>query len=363
MNQKQLLEVIGAMKMEILELLYATNLSNDKQAQKALLTINSMFDRLGVAVEEVIPKETLKSYFSGVDEATKLLNKAGINPIGGLAASISSSGQVRSAFNNHVHLNAIAEITDNTMLDFRAAIRTAKRNTKASIETVLSSAKNDLQSGIISGNARKVITQRVAESFANEGMTSFITIDGKRLPLDFYSQTVTRTNLKMAHTKGAGERYRENGMELFVVHGNVPTCHQCAPLRGIVFTLNPSRTDYTYMDPQDVIRHPNCQCSISVWVEEYKTDAEIEKAQRESKAFDPEKDTRSKSQKAAYERKQDMNRQANEEKKQFMRWNATLGADNYKTLGAFRRAKRSNSLKFQELQSAFRSSKMTKTIK
>lgn len=363
MNQKQLLETIGAMKLEIVEILYATNLTKDKDAQRTLLTIDSMFDRLDIAVEDVIPKESLHAYFNGVDEATKQLNKVGISPIGGLGASITSGGKVRSSFNNQVHLNAIAEVTDNLMLDFKAAIRTAKQNTYFTLKTTLGDVKEELQKGIIRGDARTIITQKVAESFVKDGMTAFVTIDDRRLPLDFYAETVTRTNLKIAHTKGAAERYRENGMDLFTVTGNTPTCHQCAPLRGIVFTLNPNRTDYTYLDPKDIIRHPNCQCSMSVWVESYKTDAEILRAQHESLAFNEDKDTRSKSQKAAYERQQSLNRKSNAEKKQFMEWNATLGAENYKTLGAFRRAKRSNSVRFQELQSEFRSRRLIKSIK
>ncbi len=349
MNQKQLLEVIGAMQIEILTILHNTNLANDKTAQRALLTIDKMFDRLNVAVEEVIPKESLHAYFNGVDEATDLLNKSGINPTGGLAASVSSSGQVRSAFNNHVHMEAIAEITDNTMLDLKAAIRTARRNTSGSIEAALSAVKQDLASGVIQGNPRRIITRKVAESFTKEGMTSFVTIDGKKLPLDFYSETVTRTNLKMAHTKGAGERYRENGMDLFKVTGNTPTCHQCAPLRGIVFTLNPERTDYTYLDPKDIIRHPNCNCSMSVWVEEYKTDAEIKKAQQESKAFDPDKDTRSRSQQESYERQQRLNRINNYEKKRYADIKGLLGDDAPANLGAFKRMKRANTDNYQML--------------
>lgn len=349
MTNEQLLTVISAMKLEILEILQNTNLANDKEAQQTLQIIDTMFQRLDIAVEEVIPAESLKAYYAGVDEATKALSAAGVNPIGGLAASITSSGQVRSAFTSHVHMEAIAEITDNTMLDLKSAIRTARQNTYFTLMTTLQDVKKDLQSGIIQGKAQRVITQKVAESFAKDGMTSFITIDGKRLPLDFYSETVVRTNLKTAHTKGAGERYRENGMDLFTVTGGTPTCHQCAPLRGIVFTLNPDRKDYTYMDPKDIVRHPNCNCSMSVWVEEYKTASEIEKAQRESKAFDPNKDTRSKKQKEAYEEQQRLHRWNNETKKQYARYKSVLGDDIPKNIGAFKRMKKANSKNYQKL--------------
>lgn len=361
MNQKQLLEITKALKHEILNLLISQNLADDDVAQQTLKTINEMFKRLDTEVEDVMPKETLVAYFGGVDGATKALDKAGIDPKGGLSASISSNGKVASAFNTHVHMNAVAEITDDAILDMKAAIRTARKNASGSIEDALSSVKSDLQGGIIKGNPRKIITQRVAESFAKEGMRSFQTIDNRWLPLDFYSETVTRTQLKQANTKGAAERYRENGMDLYKVTGNTPTCHQCAPLRGIVFTLNPDRTDYTYMDPVDIHVHPNCQCSISVWVEEYKTDAEIEKAQRESKEFNPDVDTRSKSQQEAYERKQRINRINNYEKKRYANIKGLLGDEAPKSLGGFKRMKRSNSDNYntliQDYQDALKSIK------
>src|SRR5699024_2330873 len=190
MKSEQLIEVIKTMRIEILDKLLNTDLLNEEQANRALATINDMFKRLDLDIDDVIPQDILFSYFGGVDEATKALDKSGVNPTGGLAASITSSGQVRSAFNNQVHMEAIAEITDNTMRDLKAAIRTARRNTSASIETALAAVKSDLQSGAIQGKSRKGVTQRVAESFAKNGMTSFTTVDGKRLPLDFYSRVV-----------------------------------------------------------------------------------------------------------------------------------------------------------------------------
>ncbi|HLR69434.1 MAG TPA: phage minor capsid protein [Virgibacillus sp.] len=363
MNQKQLIEVIKAMKHEILDLLINHNLADDDTAQQTLNAINEMFKRMDLEIDDVIPKETLVAYFGGVDDATKALEKAGVSPIGGIAASISSKGIVRSAFNSQVHLEAIAEITDNTILDLKAAIRTARRNANTSIETALESVKSDLQSGIIKGDPRKVITQRVAESFAKEGMTSFVTVDGKKLSLEHYSEIVTRTSLKQAHTKGMTSRYEENGEYLFTLDINDPTCSQCEARRGIIFTSDPGDEEFPYLSDDDVHPHPQCQCSKRVYVRDYKSNVQLERDKERSKKYNPDVDNRSKSQKEAYERQQALNRQANAEKKQFIEWNATLGAENYKTLGAFRRAKRSNSVRFQELQSEFRSLRMTKSIK
>ncbi|MTW85617.1 hypothetical protein F3157_08065 [Virgibacillus dakarensis] len=349
MNSEQLLNVTKAMKLEILNILINSDLSNNKQAQKALLTINDMFKRLDQSVEDVIPQETLNAYFSGVDEATKALNKVGINPVNGLAASISSTGTVAGAFATHVHMNAVSEITDNTMLDLKAAIRTARQNTYFTLMTTLQGVKEDLQSGIIRGMSRKVITQRVAESFAKDGMTAFITVDGKQLPLDFYSQVVTRTNLKQANTNGAINRYKENGQDLVKISGNTPTCYECHAYRGMVFSLSGEDDRFPPAAGNLPPYHAQCQCSASVYVAEFKSDKEVNKEVERAKTFDPTKDTRSESQKKAYEKQQRLNRQNNYEKKRYADIKGVLGDDAPANLGAFKRMKRANTDNYNKL--------------
>lgn len=350
MNQKELLEVIGAMKHEILDLLINNDLSKDKEAKRTLKNISNMFDRIDADVEDVIPQEVLENYFGGVDEATRALDKAGLEDLKhGLDASITSSGEVAAAFNTHAHMDAIGKITDDTMMDLKAAIRAAKKSANKSISKALDNVKKDLKSGVVRGKARKVITQRVAESFAEEGMTSFTTVDGKELPLDFYSQTVTRTNLKKANTKGAISRYKENDVELFTISGNTPTCDECAPLRGIVFTTDPDSDEFPYMNAEDIHPHPNCNCSAQPYVREYKSQEEFDKAKQEAANFDPDKDTRSASQKKAYEDQQRRNRKNNYEKKRYADIKGLLGDDAPANLGAFKRMKRANTDNYQTL--------------
>lgn len=359
MKQEQLLNVIEGIREEILNLLVNKNLANDREAKRTIRSINNMFEQLDLEIEDVIPEEVMNYYFKGVDEASHMLKRSGINPVGGISSSITASGKVAVGFQTRVHLNAVAEVTDNLMLDLKAAIRTARRNTSVSIEDTLSAVKKDIQGGIIKGNARKEITKRVAESFNENGMTSFITRDGKRLPLDFYSQVTVRTNLKVANLKGAGNRYIESGVDTYRVTGNTPTCHQCAPLRGIVFTSNPNNTDFTYMAHEDILRHPNCQCSFYPVVIEYEAEEQLDKFKEESKAFDPNEDTRSKHMRDEYERDQDRKRRRNDEKKQYARYKAVLGDDAPKTLGGFRRSKKSNSDNFKKLMKDYREANKT----
>lgn len=216
--------------------------------------------------------------------------------------------------------------------------------------TTLQDVKKELQSGIIQGKAQRFITQRVAESFAKDGMTSFITVDNKRLPLDFYSEVVTRTNLKKANTDGALNRYVENGVKYVTVSGGVPTCHQCFAYRGIVFSLVEGDKDFPYLPPDTFPLHPNCNCSIRPYMMEFKTDDEINEAKKKASGFDSEKDTRSKKQKEAYEEQQRLHRINNYDKKRYAEMLSILGEERMpKGIGAFKRMKRSNSDNYKKL--------------
>lgn len=349
MQSDQLIEITKAMKLEILNIILNADLSNDTEAQRVILTIDNMFDRLDIAVEEVIPEDALRSYFEGVDEATKALRSSGVNPIGGVGTSISSSGRVRSHFSNHVHMAAIAEVTDDTMLDLKAAIRTARQNTYFTLQTTLADVKEELQRGILHGDARRTITQRVTQAFSDDGLTAFITSDNRRLPLDFYAETVVRTNLKRANTNGALNRYAENGVRYVTVTGGTPTCHQCTAYRDIVFSLVEGDPDFPYLPPDTFPLHPNCNCSLRPYVIEYKTQSELDAVKKKASKFNPEKDIRSKSQKDAYEKQQRLHRINNYEKKRYADIKGLLGDDAPANLGAFKRMKRANSENYQML--------------
>ncbi len=350
MKSDQILEITKAMKLEILDIILNADLSNDREAQRVILTIDNMFDRLDIAAEEVIPEDALRSYFEGVDEASKALRSSGVNPIGGIGASISSSGQVRSYFSAQVHMAAIAEITDDTMLDFKAAIRMARQNTYFTLQTTLANVKEELQSGILRGNAREELIKRVAQAFSDDGLTAFVTVDGKRLPLDFYSETVVRTNLKRANVQGANNRYLENGVGLVEIFERNDSCAECAKYNGVVVSLTGEHEGFPTIDEAPLPpRHPNCHGSIRPYVIEYKSEDEIEATKQRWKDFDPDKDVRSRRDKKAYEEQQRLHRINNYDKKRYADIKGLLGDDAPVNLGAFKRMKRANSENYQTL--------------
>lgn len=351
MDQKEYVESLKAMREEIVRILATKDLSKDKQAQKAIKTIDNMFKRAKKNAEDVMPKEILEQYYEGVKEAGEGLKNEGMDMDN--VTPFNKDGGVAEAFKTHVHMDAIEEMTDDLMLDLQAAIRTARENTHKSIKDTLDKVKDELQKGEIRGSARRETQKRVAKAFQESGLTSFTTIDGKKLPLDFYSEVVTRTNIKRANTRGAINRYKERDQDLVQISEHSPTCEECEPFQGLVFSLSGDDDRFPYLEKEPPF-HANCNHSARPYVEKFKEQNEIDSEQTKAKGFDPSKDTRTTSEKKAYNQQQKLHRQNRRDMKQYERYKAVLGNEASKSLGGFKRSKRANSKKFQEMKKKYR---------
>lgn len=356
MPDDELLRLLRGIVEDIHYKVGQTDWTKAAKAKAAKNQITLLLRRFDVAVDDLVPEMIAKEYFKGVQEASRLLVEEAIDTTTG--RPLGTDGRIADEFRKPIYLDSLQEILDDTYIDLKAATRTAQRSAITTIDTTISRVKDEIAKGTISGNSRKVMQANVAKAFREGGMTSFITSDGKELPLDFYSMTVTRTKIRDAGVKGAATRYEDNNQDLVQVVGNGDSCEVCAMHRDMVYSLRGETEGYPVAGEGDFMLppfHPNCRCTVQPYVISRKSQAEIDKALARNDEFDPDVDRRTPAQREAYKKEQTLRRLANSEKKQFMRFNATLGADNYKTLGAFRTAKRNNTPKFQELQSAYRS--------
>ncbi|MER2091054.1 MAG: phage minor capsid protein [Sporosarcina sp.] len=353
MKEEQLLTYLQEIIVGISESVAGSELTEEEQVEMLIRDIKDLLDQFSFEVERAIPESILLNYFGGVDEATKALKAAGV----GVESDVSvlPSKAIAKSFQRKIHMEAVQELLDDTLMDFRAAIRTAQASASTSITDTLASVKSDIAKGIIVGDPRKVIQAQVARSFAKDGLTAFVTSDGKKLPLDFYSMTVTRYKMREAANTGAVNRYEENDQDLVQIIENSDTCPVCAQYKDIVVSLSGKTPGYKSVSEIKLPPyHPNCRGSIRPFVERFKSGEEIELAKKTSSGWSDERDVRTPAQKKAYEREQTARRIANDEKKQFARWKMALGEDAPKTLGAFRRMKRQGTAEFQEMQLEFR---------
>lgn len=348
--QRYLQEMVELIQLRIAE----SDLTKQQIGDRLIKEITDLLDQFGVTLEQVVPKRIALEYYGGVDEASALLVKAGA--IERADKALIASGGIGKAFRKGVHLEAVTELLDDTMLDLRAAIRTAQQNAIGTINGTLQMVRDDIAQGLIAGDNRKVIQARVAMSFQQGGLTAFTTVDGKRLPLEFYAMTVSRTKTRQARVNGSTTRYEEIGQDLVRIVGNSDTCEVCARHQGMVVSLTGKTPGYPIVgkDIELPIYHPNCRCSVIPFVEQFKTQQEILEAKKRNAEYSPNADRRTPAQKKAYEKEQRLRRQANAEKKQFARFRMVLGEENYKSIGAFRRAKRENTPRFQDMQAEYR---------
>lgn len=305
---------------------------NDKDLQRMYLAISNMYDELNVALSDVLPPAIYESYISGVMKAEQLLEVAGLG-----AVSLGSKG-VQDLVKAPVHLEAISVILSDTLDDLAAAVRTAKKYSVRELDKAFKEVQQELANGMIAGFTTEQMIKRVGEKFGDKGMTSFVTSDGKHLPLDFYAKTVTRTKMQTAYNHGHLNRYKERNVKHVEVSGNIPTCSECSVYRGIIFATERG-DDFPYINLHKTFPvHPNCRCNFRPWIKKFKSDDDVKNALDKAKDFDPERDIRSKSEATKYDANQKAKQQARKKRLTFNKMQARLGKDGSQSFNEFKNA-------------------------
>ncbi|MGH0417535.1 phage minor capsid protein [Bacillus cereus] len=346
-TQEQILEIIRQVIGDIYSDVGSVGdlFSNGVKAD-LIEAIFARLDELGFTLSDLFPRAVAESYATGIQSGNALMIEAGIG-----AASLGTA-TAAATIKRRIHLEAIDFLISGGMQDLRTAINTAKINAVDTIDNALDAVKKEIGRSIMDGANRKKASARVSEAFARNGLTGFVTSDGKRLPLDFYASMVTRTKTREAHTGGAENRYQEAGVDLVYIEKHSPTCDVCAKRQGIVISLSGKTPGYpTKKETGLPPFHPHCQCTIRPYVIEHKSKEQIVK---DKKPFSPDDDPRSDAQKKAYEKEQEIRRRANQEKKEYEQIKAVLGDKAPKTIGAYRRMRRKNDKKWQQLQNEYK---------
>lgn len=342
MKLNQVKEMVLYLQQQIALLITTRNILDEREKEKMLRNINNLMEQSEADVRELVGDDLANEYEQELTNAIKLLNSRGV--------------KFSTSLDSVVHKGALEYLLQDTMLDMRAAYRTANKRLVDNIETTLDNVKQDIADGVMYGNTRQKTVKRVYDDFLEKGLTSFTTVDGKELPLDFYAETVTRTKTSTARIQAHSNTYQEAGVDLYEVVGASDPCPICGAYHNKVFSVNGSDDRFPHVDVQNIFPlHPNCRCSILPYVIEYEDEADINTKIEKSKQFDPSKDDRTAEQKRKYKEMQEARRKARQEMKQYAKIKGVLGDDAPKTIGAYRRMKRSNSKRYQEIQAQMRS--------
>lgn len=302
------------------------NMTSERERTRLYNEIAGLVQALDEEMEEVVPYALATEYYNGVTDAESRMADIG--------ARMGTSGRARGTLQAQIHVEQVEAILEDTMLDLKAAYRTFESNAIDSIEDVVNQIKLSATGSMVTASDRRNVTKQIQRAFLDKGVTSFITVDGKRLPLDYYSNMVARTKMAQANTQGHLTRYEQGGVELVQIQSAPGTCEDCAAHSGMVYALNGGHPKYPKYD--DILPiHPSCRCTIVPIIEEFLTDSEqvaIDRRVEEGVDHDP----RTEAEKEMYAREQAINRRNNAEKKLYARMQTELGAEAPQSLGAFK---------------------------
>jgi hypothetical protein len=323
-----------------------TNILADDGRMAVINMITQRLAQLGVDVEQTIGPLLAQAYFDGMQNADHFLSQAG--------KDVTVSG-----INKQMHVAGVEQIVTDTMKDMNASFRTAMLMSIQDIDGILDQVKSDIATGMIKGDPSGYTAQKVQQTFMQKGMTAFITSDGKKLPLDFYAQTVTRTKYRVAHTTGAVNRYQESGVYHVKIDKHSPTCKHCARFQGMVIALHKDHSQGFPVAGEGDAKlppyHPNCQHTARPFVMEGHSQTDINNEKKKWRSFDPEDDVRSSNEKEFYKTEQGIRRKARQELKDYENMKRTLPPEDVpKNIGAYRRMKRKNDESWNALQQKYK---------
>lgn len=334
-------ELIQYLYRKIAYLIGSRNVLDDREKEKMIRNINQLMQESEIEVTDIVTNEIKNVYEGEVSKAIKNVRSKGL--------------EFSTPLNSMVQTDAVEIILEDTMLDMKAAYRTANERLIDNIEGTLQDVKEDIADGVMFGNTRQKTVKRVHDDFLEKGLSSFTTVDGKELPLDFYAETVTRTKTSTARIQAHGNTYQAAGVNLMEVTGASDPCPKCGVYHGKVFSTDGQDKRFPHVDVQNVFPlHPNCRCSVLPYIPHFEEEKDVQSKIDKSSNFDPTKDTRTQKQKKAYKDMQDARRKARQEMKDYDKIKGVLGDDAPKTLGAYRRMKREKSKGYLKLQQRMR---------
>ncbi|MGW7932318.1 phage minor capsid protein [Staphylococcus xylosus] len=341
MKIDQVKGMIHFLQSEIKYLISISDLLDNNQRKKMFRNIENLMKQMEIEVIDLVETNVAVEYDKAIEEMRETLGIQNVH--------------VESNLNSRVHKDALATIKSDTMSDLEAAFRTAAFYMGKTITDTISEVNEEISKGILYGDNRKKIIARVHEAFEKEGMTSFVTVDNRLLPLDFYAETVTRTKLSQARVQGSVNTYLTTGNDLVEVFGNTDTCAECAAYQGTVFSITGKDSRFKKLDVREVIPvHPNCRCGVQPYILDFKSSNEVQKAIRKSRNFSVDLDPRTQEQRNRYEKAQARKRKENVEKKEYRLIKDILKDDAPKSLGAYRRMKRMNTTGYKKIKSELR---------
>lgn len=211
----------------------------------------------------------------------------------------------------------------------------------------------------LTGLTVKQTKKNLINKLIDQNVMAIKTRNGRNMNISAYAETVARSTSREAQNRGLLDTVTTSNRDLVKMSSHLTTCPVCAPLQGRVYSISGNSTEYPPLENAyggvHANIHPNCRHVLMPYVPELDEDAEKVKA-FSNRSFDI--DPRSKSQIDNYNREQKKNAERSRDRRQWERYKMAMPNETPKTFSAFRKSKSSNSEKWQELESQYRSLRM-----
>lgn len=116
--------------------------------------------------------------------------------------------------------------------------------------------------------SRLQVARKALNSFANEGITAFITKDNRRVGIIEYTEMATRSTLANAQREGRVAGLKESGADLIIINAVPNPSPLCQPYERAILSLSGDSDRYPSLaDAQaNGLFHPNCRHSFTKYV-------------------------------------------------------------------------------------------------
>lgn len=316
--------------------------TSNVRTNKFLRSINVEINRLNRHSEFWAKTNIPKQYKREVEQAVNRYKKLGIE-------TKSFKG------NKNAHQIEVDMLVQNTVEKLTNANNFIGRRINDSIRRV---SNQVIRQGILTGMNTRQIQREIKKRLISQNITSIKTANGRNLNIDSYAEVVARSTMTETKNRAMIKQVELSGNDLVKMSKHATSCHVCATLQGRVYSISgkskifpPLNKAFTGLYANI---HPRCRHFLLPYVPA--KDDNYKKTVKESnRSFDI--DGRSKTAKKKYEKQQKENAERNRDKRQWERYKIVLGEEVHKTLTGFRKAKKSNSLRYKKMQNKFRSLK------
>lgn len=258
-------------------------------------------------------------------------------------------------FNSFVqlHTKAIATLAYNAYFNLSQANSYVGRRLN---DAIRQAGIDAVTQKIATGQTVRECKKNLISALIDEGINGIKDKRGRMISLDAYADVVARSTTAETTNTATTNQLTSLGYDLVKMTEHATTCPICSVYQGRVYSISGKDSRFPSLDTafsgEYANIHPRCRHRIFPYIPDLADDLNGDIA-KSNRSF--EIDKRSKKAIDDYNKQQKAKTQMRNDMDQYQRYKLALGKDAPKSFAGFRRMKYSNSGKYDDLESQYRS--------